>query len=179
MLSTPPPAELSYNGSGTNHTFAASSDICSDCHAFGAETVTAGVETNLEMLKGLIEDALFDLISNQIAAGNRIDLNGEFIIDGQSMLGPIMFSEYRGRQAITVDLMTHAPGPYRVNDVKVVDAGNNVLGQLYDFADNRIIKAGWNYHLIHSDGSSGIHNPTFTNAVLDASIAALEALAAE
>ena len=33
MQATPPPDIISYNRSGTNHTFYASKDICSDCHA--------------------------------------------------------------------------------------------------------------------------------------------------
>ena len=37
-----------------------------------------------------------------------------------------------------------------------------------------LVKVGWNYFLIHGDGSEGIHNPAFVNAVLDASIAALK-----
>ena len=36
-----------------------------------------------------------------------------------------------------------------------------------------IAKAGWNY-LLEGDGSGGIHNPTFTRDVINASIAALK-----
>jgi len=48
-----------------------------------------------------------------------------------------------------------------------------VLGQLYDFADPNLIKGGWNWLLVHSDGSLGVHNPTYSYLVLSSAIAAL------
>jgi hypothetical protein len=44
---------------------------------------------------------------------------------------------------------------------------------VFGFTDN-IVKAGWNYFLVHGDSSEGIHNPSFENAVIDASISALK-----
>jgi hypothetical protein len=66
-----------------------------------------------------------------------------------------------------------------VNDVDVVDPAANVLGMLYDFADERLIKSGWNWNLVHNDSSRGVHNPSFSFAVLDASIDELAALSSE
>jgi hypothetical protein len=86
------------------------------------------------------------------------------------------FSETHGRQAIIVTLAGQ-PDPLeaiRVSDVNVVDGLGAVRGQLYDFrADDNLPKAGWNYLLVHTDKSLGVHNSPFANAVLDASIAAL------
>jgi len=48
-----------------------------------------------------------------------------------------------------------------------------VLGVLYDFADDVVPKAGWNYNLLNNDSSEGVHNPDFTFLVLDSSIAEL------
>jgi hypothetical protein len=53
------------------------------------------------------------------------------------------------------------------------DDDGATLGGLYDFADEALIKAGWNWNLVNNDGSKGVHNPLFTNNVLAASIAAL------
>ena len=64
-------------------------------------------------------------------------------------------------------------GPVRMPDVDVLDAGDVVLGTLYDFADDSLPKAGWNWALVHNDGSLGIHNPTFAFTALEAGIAAL------
>ena len=38
--------------------------------------------------------------------------------------------------------------------------------ELYDFADHRLVKAGWNYVLVHNDGSGGIHNPGYVLDVI-------------
>ena len=65
-------------------------------------------------------------------------------------------------------------------DVAVLDGtGAEDPPNLYDFADDRLPKAGWNWLLAHNDGSHGIHNPTFVFDLLDASIEALSALAME
>jgi hypothetical protein len=36
-----------------------------------------------------------------------------------------------------------------------------------------LVEVAWNYFLIESDSSEGVHNPGFVNDVLDASVAAL------
>ena len=40
--------------------------------------------------------------------------------------------------------------------------------------DNPLVRAGWNYFLIHGDGSKGVHNPSFTFSAVDSARAALE-----
>ena len=37
-----------------------------------------------------------------------------------------------------------------------------------------IVRASWNYLLLENDGSKGVHNPTFTRAVLLATLNALQ-----
>ena len=41
-------------------------------------------------------------------------------------------------------------------------------------ANDVLVKAGWNYYLLHGDASNGVHNPSFTQNVINASIAALK-----
>ena len=152
---TPPPELLSYNLGGTNHTFFASPEICARCHgeAFEAEGVQSAYEATSDRLQGMIEDAMLILISDQIAAGNTIDLNGEAAITDAADIDDLVFGETHGRQSITVTFdngMTF--GPFRINDVTLLDGGTE-LGILYDFADERLIKAGWNWNLAHNDGS--------------------------
>ncbi|MEE9556476.1 MAG: hypothetical protein V3V76_04365, partial [Candidatus Adiutricales bacterium] len=36
-----------------------------------------------------------------------------------------------------------------------------------------IAKAKWNYDLVHSDGSEGVHNPSYVNKILDNAIIAI------
>jgi hypothetical protein len=61
--------------------------------------------------------------------------------------------------------------------VDVLDSSSVVLGQLYDFADETLPKAGWNYHLVATDKSLGVHNFFFALQVLDNSLAAFDSLA--
>jgi hypothetical protein len=175
MEATPPPDELSYLGGGTNHTFFPSPEICGDCH-FGlpAEAIQGPVQMKLDALQGDQEDALLDLIAAQTTQGRVVDLNGEAIISDSADVQEIVFGEFRGRQSITVTLPSGAFGPFRMNDVDVRAGDGTGLGQLYDFADPRVVKAGWNWGLVYNDGSRGVHNPTFANDVLDASVDALE-----
>jgi len=53
------------------------------------------------------------------------------------------------------------------------------IGELYNFADARLVKAGWNWNLGQNDGSRGVHNPTFVFTFLDLAIDSLNELAAE
>jgi len=179
MGQTPPPDALSYNQGGTNHTFSASADICSRCHgeSFTAEGVQAAVTGALDQLQDLIEEALLGLIAQQIAAGNRIDVNGAAMITDAAQIREITFGESHGRQAIAVTLTDDtAVDLTRMTDIDVLAADDTVLGTLYDVADARLPKAGWNWNLIHSDGSHGVHNPSFALQVLEASISALNEL---
>jgi hypothetical protein len=113
----------------------------------------------------------------QIGAGNTIDLDGTTIADTADIT-EIVFGDSRGRQAITVTFTDSTTvGPVGLNSVDVVDGSSAVLGSLYDFADESLPKAGWNYFLINNDGSRGVHNFFFVRDVLDASIAAVEPLA--
>jgi hypothetical protein len=65
MELTQPPAEFSYEGSGTNHTFEASLDICSNCHGvFDGGTLQASVAALQNDLGTAITTALMNEINN-------------------------------------------------------------------------------------------------------------------
>ncbi len=68
-------------------------------------------------------------------------------------------------------------GPVGMTSVKVTQPSGGSFG-LYDVADSRLPKAGWNYLLLEADGSKGVHNPAFANAILDASETAIKNLEA-
>jgi hypothetical protein len=178
MEATPPPDVLSYNQGGTNHTFFARNDICGECHGFtDGDGIQNPVRADLEELQGMIEGALFDLLAAQIGAGYAIDWNNDLVADLTDMgdVKEIIFGEARGRQSITLVFQDDSTaGPLRVTDVDVIDAIPAKIGELYDFADEGLIKAGWNWNLIHNDGSYGVHNPSWVLAVLDASMDALD-----
>jgi formate-dependent nitrite reductase cytochrome c552 subunit len=178
MEATPPPDVLSYNQGGTNHTFFARNDICGECHGFtNGDGIQNPVRDDLEELQGMIEGALFDLLAAQIGAGYAIDWNNDLVADLTDMgdVKEIIFGEFRGRQSMTLVFQDDSTaGPLRMSDVDVIDAVPTKIGELYDFADEGLIKAGWNWNLIHNDGSYGVHNPSWVLAVLDASKDALD-----
>jgi len=171
MEETPPPADLSYNLGGTNHTFYASNQICAECHSEvskSAPFVQEATEAALEELKANIEEAALSLVEDLVAEGNTIDLDGEATIDDASTIADVEFGESHGRQAFSftfTDMST--VGPIAVSSIDVIPAGAADSYTLVEAANPNLLKAGWNYNLIHSDGSLGVHNPGFIFGALD------------
>ncbi len=174
MKNTPPPDDLSYYGGGLNHTFYAEEGICSDCHStISAEDVTEPTEEKMEELKALIESDLMDIFAAEFAKGNSIDFGGDFLLTSMDDIEAFEFTETHGRQAVAVapvggDLIAH-----RYGDLEIVTPSNDTI-PFTDSVSDVIYKAGWNYLLLHADGSHGIHNPRLADAVLKASITAVE-----
>ncbi len=182
MKQTPPPDLLAYNLGGTNHTFFAGADICVECHgdAIDGPAQQAEYTQRADDLQGRIEGRLLAIITELTEAGNTIQVSEEDIISDASTIADLEFGEFRGRQAITVTLADGmVVGPARLPDVRVLDGGGEDTGELYDFVDDRLAKAGWNWNLYTNDGSQGVHNPTFIDEMLDASIDAMIDLAGE
>jgi hypothetical protein len=175
METTDPPADLSYNRSGTNHSFRASAATCASCHGdFGVGTLESAVETMAHEL----EDAIAAAIKSEIAAqttGGAVVLKGkgtdgtDVLITFTSNVSTVSLTEYHGRSSmnITVDGVTY--NNVRLNSDTAVGGGtllSSPAGQL-------IAKASWNYWLVHGDGSMGVHNPGWVISVLTESIKAL------
>jgi ribosomal protein L31 len=177
MQLTDPPADFSYNLGGTNHSFEAGLDICSSCHGvFDGGSLQEATHSQLEELKAAIEQALVNEIKAQTAAGNTVTLKGfgpadsdVDISDGNTVTA-VEFTEYHGRLAMDITLnFTTYEGVRLASDTAVNG------GTLLDSAAGQLIaKAGWNYFLLHGDGSEGIHNPSFTLNVINASLDALQ-----
>jgi hypothetical protein len=175
MGKTPPPALLSYQLGGTNHTFYASKEICSDCHTtITADDVQGPVEGKLETLTEAVNQALSDLLKAQLALGNTIDLGGLKTLASASDFTKVEFAESHGSQGMTVTLSDATTvGPVAMTSVKVVPPTGSPVA-LYTVADPTIPKAAWNMLMIESDASKGVHNPGLVNRVLDVSIYALQ-----
>jgi hypothetical protein len=177
MEKTAPPADLSMNGGGTNHTFYASNTICSKCHSeITAESVQGPVEAKLASLKTSIETAIKSVMQAQLRLGNSIDVGGVKTLKSASEIAGIDFAESHGRQGITVLLSngTKIEG-IALNAVKVVRPAGSAV-ELYAVADPAIAKAGWNYQMVESDKSKGVHNPAFVNSALDVSLFAVNTI---
>jgi hypothetical protein len=167
MEKTKPPADLSYNYGGTNHTFYASTEICSTCHTqINGPAFQSEVEELLEELKAQIELALLNGMQTALRAGNYVDL-GTTRIKSASEITAVEFIESHGRQGVNVTLSTGATvNDLALNSVKVVPPVGTAV-ELLATMDVNVAKAGWNYWQVHSDKSKGIHNPPFVKAGLE------------
>jgi formate-dependent nitrite reductase cytochrome c552 subunit len=167
MEKTKPPADLSYNYGGTNHTFYASKEICSTCHTqINGAAFQEEVEGLMEDLKAQIELALKNGMQTALRSGNFVDL-GTTRVKSASEISAVEYIESHGRQGVTVTLSTGAKvSDLALNSVLVVPpAGKSV--ELLATMDVNVAKAGWNYWQAHSDKSKGIHNPPFVKAGLE------------
>jgi hypothetical protein len=183
MERTPPPAEFSYNLGGTNHAFKASTKICADCHgAYDGGTLKEATHHRLLELEKALIAAIEKEIAAQTKAGNTVVLVGrgaggaDVVISAASTVKVDALAHTGGRQAmkITVNGTTYAD--VRLSGhTAVKGAGGITTGTLLTSAAGQLIaKAGWNYYLLEDDASMGIHNPSFTNEVINASLNALK-----
>jgi len=186
MELTDPPKELSYNLSGTNHTFEASMKICSSCHGkYDGGTIKAANMAELEKLNhamgeaaktkltGLGKiwirayDANTDLYSSSSSssynvaldfAANPIDHIGITHGHGQIELHFVMTNAMTITWSDATQTTTKEFGA-QIAAVRLDNAGA-AGGAVYSGSGN-FWKAGWNLLLLEGDGSHGIHNPGF------------------
>ncbi len=177
MEASPPPAEYSRQGAGTNHLFEASMEICTQCHgAYDGGTLHDAVEAGMEELKMAIEQAIMMEISAQTDLGKTVTLveMGEDgadvdITDGSSV-SAVELTESHGRIAMNITIGDQTIEHVRIGSDTAVGSGTLIdspAGQL-------IAKTGWNYFLVEGDGSDGVHNPSFVLAVIKAAVDALK-----
>ncbi|OGO32372.1 MAG: hypothetical protein A2Z29_02130, partial [Chloroflexi bacterium RBG_16_56_11] len=196
MESTPPPAEFSYNLSGTNHSFAASIEICADCHssAFNGEALQIGVEDKLEELGEEMAAYLLGKLPASVTVkdytphafgGKNYDVKSNAVVIEKTNIASLAPTEPHGQQGFLFTLtnpvnVTYAPAGETVHTITVTvlevqlgdvttDGTTKVIA-----ATDPFVQVGWNYFLIHGDNSKGVHNPAFVNEVLDASLEALK-----
>lgn len=174
MEETDPPAGLSYNLGGTNHVFYASKDICKNCHTtITAESIQEPMHHKLEEMKHEIESGIADLMRSLLLTGNKIDVGGTVIDDATDIMS-VELIESHGRQGVNVKLTDGAEiHDVAMNAVQVVNPAGG-KAELYSFADPALPKAGWNFFMLESDGSLGVHNPTFTTSAIDVTMHSLE-----
>jgi len=190
---TPPPEDLSYQLGGTNHSFAAKPTICKQCHGdFTADNLVNLVDTALEGLDEYIPYLLAQEIDYQVGLqGNWVQLDG-YSADGEGQpslsvtitetgsIDSIELVESHGRQAMHVHLSggTTVYNVRLASDTSVFPAGGapGSTSLLDSYGGQLLARAGWNMYLLHADGSHGIHNPGFVQAILQATFAKLDEL---
>ena len=191
---TPPPADLSYQLGGTNHTFAADTSICADCHGgFTAASVIANTERSLADLADKIEAALAAEIAFHVAAGREVRVTGTdtggaplvVVIGATSTVGEIELTESHGRAAMDINVdngagMVHVSHVRLNSDAVLLTASTpdgNLLSNGYSVTNAGVIaRSQWNYFLLHNDSSGGIHNPGWAREIFVATEAQLDVI---
>jgi hypothetical protein len=173
MERTPPPDDLAYQQGGSNHTFYARPEICNDCHkGLEVNNLQHAFETLIHELGEDIADYMLHEMDEQIQMGYTIDLNsGKATIRNVAHVAKLELTEGSGGQGINVTFTNGGfIGPVGLNNVRIVRPGQSTI-RFYEApeVDNNLSKAFWNYLLLESDGSKGVHNPTWVLTVIDAS----------
>jgi len=194
MELTLPPPELSYEGSGTNHTFKASLNVCSNCHSdrLDANAFQQSHEKHLQQLADAMGSYLMGVLPAELTIkdytsheyGSRsYDLKSGTITIPKENITSAVPTEQHGQQGFLLQFkeavsFTYAPAgetPHTMLlNTAVVQLGDmTVSGKPLIPTTDILVKVGWNYFLVMSDSSDGIHNPAWVNEVLDNSIEAL------
>ncbi|MBM2824496.1 MAG: hypothetical protein HW402_160 [Dehalococcoidales bacterium] len=195
MEASPPPAEFSYNQSGTNHSFAPSIKICSSCHSdtLNGHALQVGVEDKLHKLGEAMSAYLLKKMPARVTmmdytphvfGGKSYDVKSVALSVAKDNIAALEPTEPHGQQGFLIKFKTPLTFTYNVaGESPHTMSLSEVEVQLGDVTDGTtslvaftdpLVKAGWNYFLLHGDASEGIHNPAFTTAVIDASIKALK-----
>lgn len=159
--------------SAESHTFKASANVCTRCHGadMTAHRVQDGIETLLnEVEKGVAARVMaakgkIAVISNWDPKADKYTDN--FKVDPAQIVS-VDLVEIHGQQGLKFNLRT---GSAWYNQM---GSALDVSGKPVFPTSDAIVRAGWNYFLIHSDSSKGVHNPRFARTVLLATMDALK-----
>jgi hypothetical protein len=192
---SPPPAEYSFQLGGTNHAFKASTAICANCHSdkLNAEALQNNFETKLEQLGAQMSKYLLNKLPNQFTLkdytphdynGKSYDVKSDNVTISKSDIVSVEPVEPHGQQGYMITLKNAVSVTYKPADgaqtlqltkleVQLGDITMDGKTAVLSPTDN-LVKAGWNYFLVHGDSSKGVHNPAFEIDVINASIDALQ-----
>ena len=188
MQATPPPAGFSYNQSGTNHTFSASIDICSQCHTgLSGAALQGSTELMLDDLRiaigtaasaklnalGTIKVRAYDPETGLYSSDSDTDSN--VIIPTATNNVTVTDAYYlSGQASFAMTLATPIDITWSDGSITTTDSFSVQMRSLRDADDafvylsatSNMFRACWNYILIGFDASKGVHNPSFVSDVL-------------
>jgi hypothetical protein len=191
MQQTDPPAVLSYNLGGTNHTFFASKDICSECHAsITSEEVQGATQDQMSFLAASLEAKLQEMILGHVADNNTVTLTSWEDLTGTALDNQVInpgdtvtvtnYADFHGRQAVDVaiDNGVITTGVIQLRRILVDDGVTTPVPHILAFDANgaTLAKSGWNYLMATNERSHGIHNNTFSLAILAAAQQEVDAI---
>ncbi|MCA9597561.1 MAG: carboxypeptidase regulatory-like domain-containing protein [Myxococcales bacterium] len=195
MNLTDPPAEYSYNKSGTNHTFAADPTICTTCHGtFDGGSMAQVMEKSLDGLNEHLGDAAmaklnalgtvyvraYDPATDLYSSSGSTDADISLDVN-TNPIKHIAITEGHGQIELhftltTAITITWSDSSQTTTDnfgvqLRAVKSSAGTAGAAVYTNGGNMMKACWNYLMLHGDGSKGIHNPDFFMAVINATMA--------
>jgi len=177
MNKTQPPDILSYNQSGTNHTFAADPNICSDCHGEGgvtAENVQTVIGAYLDLLKDTIGAYYMALMEDHTPVHIGGDCNDATVTNP---ITDVVWSTSHSGAALSITLQdTSSCSGVNPSDITVDDgmsAAQSLLALSLATNNGDVWKASWNWSIFSEDEGMGVHNPDLSLRALQGAIAAV------
>lgn len=160
---------------GTNHTFQVDKKVlCTSCHggenvniAISADAYQENIKKKIEEMAANIEDKLLSALPESFQISNwdsQTDSYNNVTLSKLNIERIVLFNnnspiEIHGQ--MSMGLITKDKKLYmsRIADIKVGSA------TVFNYNDD-LMKSLWNFYLIESDGSFGIHNPQYTEIVI-------------
>lgn len=148
-------------------------NFCANCHGeetVNGEAIKASTEASLAALKVKIEKAMLDQLNSYGSTLINVSGGSGSTAFNDNVAGANFSAVTLGsRFSFSLTYTGATPSPktksVSISSIKVATSGVAVFGPNTD-----LLKAGWNYYLLEQDASGGIHNPAFTQAVLNASL---------
>lgn len=177
MNKTQPPDILSYNQQGTNHTFAADPNICSECHGEGvtANSVQTVVNGYLELLAELLADDYREMMTDNYPVAIAGCDSGDATADAGNPVTAVVW-ERPDRIDITLQDGTSCDNRNPQSHIAVGGGAQSLFELSTATYSGDLEKAGWNYYLAWEDEGRGVHNPDFTLKFLQGAINAVSDL---
>ncbi|MCX5824988.1 MAG: hypothetical protein NTY86_16205, partial [Deltaproteobacteria bacterium] len=156
--------------------------VCANCHSSNVDGagIQASVEARILNLKSKIEAAAlhqFNGVATISVTGATDPATDTTIGSGSgsfagTLITSVTLEELHGQIAFIINMSSPVTFGTSSTSQFAVQLGNIKSGgvAVYLLSGN-MVRAGWNYFLIEGDASKGIHNPSFVQAVLNASMA--------
>lgn len=178
MNKTQPPDILSYNQTGTNHTFAADPNICAECHGAGgvtADTVQTVITAYLDLLQEGLSDSYKALMEDHYPVNIGSTCG---VADATNPIVDVNWAFSRGvRLGITLQDGASCTN-VQASGITVDDgmpAAQSLVALTLVTDNGNLVKAGWNWSIFSEDEGKGVHNPDLSLRALQGAISAVSA----
>ncbi|MCL4478225.1 MAG: carboxypeptidase regulatory-like domain-containing protein [Deltaproteobacteria bacterium] len=145
--------------------------LCQNCHGVG--TTGDGLQTEVTGLLNKLDTKLSNDV--QTAINFSAGTNSIYLGTTSPVATPVTVSTFistRGQEGYVITDSSNITYTVAVSSITTGTFTGYVfpLNNAANPTATTIVEAGWNYSLVNSDGSLGIHNPTYILTILDNSI---------